>query len=226
MPGSVHPDDDGAQYAASAAAASLSGADVEAARGAAAHGVPARRRTARRPVQREPETAGAATRADPFAADLAASVFGHLFRLVPRLMELQEIGVREYGLGFARGRVLWALRDSGPVLMRALSQALQISPRTVTGLVDALEADGWVTRSPHPTDRRATIISLTPVAAATLARLSSSYQALARELLGDVPPADLARFREVIVTVEERLDDAVARALAATPATGPRPGPD
>jgi DNA-binding MarR family transcriptional regulator len=191
---------------------------VEAARGAAARG-----RTARRLAEREAEREGAGGRPDVFAEDLPASVFGHLFRLVPRLMELQEIGVREYGLGFARGRVLWALRDSGPVLMRALSDALLISPRTVTGLVDALEADGWVTRSPHPTDRRATIISLTPAAAATMARLSDSYQELAQDLLGDVPPAELARFREVIATLEERLDNAVARALAATPATQPSP---
>jgi DNA-binding MarR family transcriptional regulator len=200
------------------AAASLSGADLEAARGAARRGRPALL-----PDDDAPDgydTAGG--RSGPFDGDLTASLFGHLFRLVPRLMELQEIGVREYGLGFARGRVLWALRESGPVLMRALSEALQISPRTVTGLVDALEADGWVTRSPHPTDRRATIISLTPAAAATMARLSDSYQELAYELLGDVPPAELAAFRDVIITLEERLDDAVARALRA--AGGPQPG--
>ena len=34
--------------------------------------------------------------------------------------------------------------------------------RNVTGLVDALEGAGFVTRSPHPTDRRATVVSLTP----------------------------------------------------------------
>lgn len=213
MSDSVTPGDDSLLLAA----ASLSGADVEAARGAAA-----RRRRGSRPAGPESAPEGGGGHPDPFGADLAASVFGHLFRLVPRLMELQEIGVREYGLGFARGRVLWALRESGPVLMRALSEALQISPRTVTGLVDALEADGWVSRSPHPTDRRATIISLTPTAATTMAQLSDSYQALAEELLGDVPAAELVRFREVIVTVEERLDDAVSRALAATPARQPR----
>jgi DNA-binding MarR family transcriptional regulator len=151
-------------------------------------------------------------------------VAGRLFRLAPRLMDLQDLGAREYGLGFARGRVLWALHGSGPVLMRALGQALGISPRTVTGLIDALEADGWVTRSPHPADRRATIISLTPAADAALARLREHYEGLAHDLLGDLPQEDLARCRAVISTLEERLDDAVSKRVAAfRPATGPRP---
>src|SRR5271169_3756640 len=91
---------------------------------------------------------------DREADNLPISLVGALFRLAPRLVELIDLGERDYGLGFARGRVLWSLRESGPVVMRALSQALGVSPRTVTGLVDSLEADGWVTRSPHPNDRR------------------------------------------------------------------------
>jgi len=182
------------------AAADLEAADLEAARGAASHST------------------------DPGTADLAVSVTGRLFRLAPRLVELQDLGEREYGLGFARGRVLWALHESGPVLMRALSQALGISPRTVTGLVDALEADGWVTRSPHPGDRRATIISLTPAAETALARLREHYEGLAHDLLGDLPEDDLARCRAVITTLEERLDNVASRRIAAFgQAPGPRP---
>jgi DNA-binding MarR family transcriptional regulator len=146
--------------------------------------------------------------------DLAVSVVGQLFRLAPRLVEIQDLGARDYGLGFARGRVLWALLDSGPVLMRALSDALRISPRTVTGLIDALEADGWVTRSPHPADRRATIISLTVTSERTLARLRESYENMARDLLGDLSADDLARCRQVIGTLEDRLDEAVSRHAA------------
>ncbi|HEX3490229.1 MAG TPA: MarR family transcriptional regulator [Streptosporangiaceae bacterium] len=156
-----------------------------------------------------------ATGRDDGDGDLAVSLLGRLFRFAPRLVELQDLGARQYGLGFARGRVLWALQESGPVLMRALSQQLGISPRTVTGLIDALEADGWVTRSPHPQDRRATIISLTASAETTLAELRQSYQGVARDLLGDLPPDDLARCRAVITTLEQRLDDAVARGIAA-----------
>jgi len=159
---------------------------------------------------------------DTATADLAASVVGRLFRLSPRLVDVQDIGARDYGLGFARGRVLWALDRSGPVLMRALSQDLGVSPRTITGLVDALEADGWVTRGPHPADRRATVISLNPAAVTALARLRESYEGLAHDLLGDMPPETLARCREVLARIEERLDEVVSRRVSAF---GPAPVP-
>jgi DNA-binding MarR family transcriptional regulator len=99
--------------------------------------------------------------------------------------------------------------------MRALSEALGISPRTVTGLIDALEADGWVTRSPHPVDRRATIISLTQAANIALDRLREFYAGLSHDLLGDIPQEDLATVRRVMTTLEDRLDSVIADRVAA-----------
>ena len=45
--------------------------------------------------------------------------------------------------------------------MNELSKDLNVTPRYVTNLVTALEADGMVARSPHATDGRATVITLT-----------------------------------------------------------------
>jgi DNA-binding MarR family transcriptional regulator len=163
------------------------------------------------------EAARGSAGTDPLSADLAVSVLGRLFRLAPQLTELLDLGARDYGMGFARGRVLWALRETGPVVMRALSQRLGISPRTVTGLIDALEADGWVTRTPHPDDRRATVISITPAAQAALATLRESYEGLAHDLLAGLDPADLARCQSVLGTVQQRLPEVVAARTAATP---------
>jgi DNA-binding MarR family transcriptional regulator len=163
------------------------------------------------------EAARGSAGTDPASADVAVSVVGRLFRLAPQLTDLLDLGAREYGMGFARGRVLWALQESGPVVMRALSQQLGISPRTVTGLIDALEADGWVTRSPHPDDRRATIISITPTAQAALSTLRSSYEELAHDLLVGIDPADLARCQSVLGTIQDRLPDVVAARMATAP---------
>ena len=178
----------------------------------------------RSPAGADVEAARGSAGTDPASADLAVSIVGRLFRLAPQLTDLLDLGAREYGMGFARGRVLWALQESGPVVMRALSQQLGISPRTVTGLIDALEADGWVTRTPHPDDRRATIISITPTAQAALTTLRSSYEGLAHDLLADLDPADLARCQSVLAAIQDRLPDvAAARMATMPPPVKPRP---
>jgi DNA-binding MarR family transcriptional regulator len=95
----------------------------------------------------------------------------------------------------------------------------------LTGLIDALEADGWVTRTPHPEDRRATIISITPTAEAALTTLRSSYEGLAHDLLAGLDPADLARCQSVLAAIQDRLPGVAAARMATTPPPAkPRPG--
>ncbi|HUA29224.1 MAG TPA: MarR family transcriptional regulator [Streptosporangiaceae bacterium] len=147
--------------------------------------------------------------------DTAQRVMGRLFGLAPRLVEVQDLGAREYGMSYARGRVVAALHASGPVLMRALSQAVGVTPRTITGLVDALEADGWVERRAHPSDRRATIVALTPAADAAFGRLLEAYRRLAQDLVGEIPEADQRCALAVIEHISARLDEAVRRGTAA-----------
>ena len=157
-------------------------------------------------------------RADLSAAlgmETAGRITGRLFALAPRLVEILDLGAREYGMSYARGRVVAALQASGPVLMRALSQAVGVTPRTITGLVDALEADGWVERRPHPSDRRATIVALTPAAETAFARLIEGYRGLAQDLVSGIPEADLQCALGVLEHISARLDDAVRRGTAA-----------
>ncbi len=131
-----------------------------------------------------------------------------LFGLTVRLGEEMEKGLVERGLTRARAAVIWQLHERGPVTQRTLSQALRVSPRNVTGLLDALEAGGYVTRSRHPTDRRATLVSLTDQGAAAAARLRADYEMGAQVLLGGVSSTDLATFVRVLDHVLDRLQGA------------------
>jgi DNA-binding MarR family transcriptional regulator len=66
----------------------------------------------------------------------------------------------EAGLGAQRLRLLNMVHCRGPQKMADLADALAVTPRNVTALVDGLEADGLIRRTPHSTDRRVTLVEL------------------------------------------------------------------
>ena len=65
------------------------------------------------------------------------------------------------GVSAPRMKLLYAIRCHGPRKMADLAEALDTTPRNVTAIVDALEAEGLVRRTPHATDRRVTLVELT-----------------------------------------------------------------
>lgn len=109
------------------------------------------------------------------------------------------------GLTPSRTRLLWVVGMQGPMTQRALADALGVSPRNVTGLVDALVATGFVTREPHPTDRRAAVVSFTEHGAATVTRLQEGRRELAHLLFGDLPDGRLAGLAAGLGDMRDRL---------------------
>lgn len=151
------------------------------------------------------------------------TVLDKMFELASRLGELMHATLSERGLTAARAEVLLVLQHHGqPMVQRELSQALRCTPRHVTALVDVLEAHGWVTRGPHPTDRRATLVALTEQGTAAADRMDTERRQAAHELLGHLPAADLAGFVAVADHVLGHIDtdhpqpDDVSRSAAHT----------
>src|SRR5690349_14951035 len=91
------------------------------------------------------------------------------------------------GLTPSRTSLLWMLRRLGPSPQKNLAAAMKVSARTVTGLVDGLAATGFVTREPHPDDRRAFLVTLTAQGAAAVARLEQDQRELGRQLFAAMP---------------------------------------
>jgi DNA-binding MarR family transcriptional regulator len=124
----------------------------------------------------------------------AQATLEQLFELAVLLVDGMESGLSERGLTRARAELIWRLQRQGPMTQRELSQALQCTPRNVTGLVDALQADGYVLREPHPTDRRATLVQLTERGLEAAAEWRRGYRDLANLLFADLGAAEFARF--------------------------------
>jgi len=141
----------------------------------------------------------------PTATKAQADALERLWGLAILLGDGMQSGLAERGLTLARAEIIWQLRLDGPSTQRALSRALRVTPRNITGLVDGLEADGIVARKSHPTDRRATIVSLTDKGNALARTLDRDQDQFARELFGEVSTNDLASFTRVLERVLARL---------------------
>ena len=110
----------------------------------------------------------------------------------------------ESGLTGPRIHLLWQVGLAGPSTQQSLATALDVTPRNITGLVDGLVASGHVTREPHPTDRRATLITLTDVGERTVAELQTSHAQLAGQLFGDLGDRQLQAFHTVLSSTVTR----------------------
>jgi DNA-binding MarR family transcriptional regulator len=68
-----------------------------------------------------------------------------------------------FGLTFARYEALMLLHFSraGSLPLGKMGARLQVHPASVTNLVDGLERAGYVQRTPHPSDRRMTLATIT-----------------------------------------------------------------
>jgi DNA-binding MarR family transcriptional regulator len=114
-----------------------------------------------------------------------------------------------------RAHLLWELRR-GPSTQQSLAAALEVTPRNITGLVDALEGSGFVTRAPHPTDRRAALVTLTAAGVQAMADMASDHAALAENLVADLSGDDLDRLSRDLGKVLDRLAAVVATGAIGT----------
>jgi DNA-binding MarR family transcriptional regulator len=86
------------------------------------------------------------------------------------VMRVQQIvlgsvdeALRPFDLTFARYEALVLLQFSrkGSLPLGKMGERLMIHPTSVTNIVDRLEAQGFIRRVPHPTDRRTTLAEIT-----------------------------------------------------------------
>ena len=123
-------------------------------------------------------------------------------------------------LGLAEHDVLAAqhLARAGSLTPTQLGSLLELTSGGVTTLVQRLERQGHVTRSPHPTDRRSTLLRLTPefedLARERFAPLVEDIER-AVEALSDHERAIVARFLAQVADAAETRAGELARAADA-----------
>ncbi|MDF9811970.1 MarR family transcriptional regulator [Streptomyces sp. SPB162] len=153
----------------------------------------------------EPVTDAAADSAAESAAETTGRLADQLLQLTKRLHRAQRRHLEPLGITPAQSRLLRTVAHSEePPRMADLAQRLDVVPRAVTTLVDALEAHDLVRRIPDPASRRVIRIELTEAGGATLHRLRLARRAAAEDLLA---PLDTPQ-REALTALLAALDAA------------------
>jgi DNA-binding MarR family transcriptional regulator len=133
------------------------------------------------------------------AMDQVMDVFG-------RLRILVDTGTERRGLTHARAAVLMALHREGSLTGVDLAKRFDVTPRNVTALVDALEAQGLVTRQPHPLDRRALLVAPTRAGRSMADGMQRGYERMTETMLASFADDELADLERVVGRLAEALD--------------------
>ncbi|MGW3211672.1 MarR family winged helix-turn-helix transcriptional regulator [Streptomyces parvus] len=122
-----------------------------------------------------------------------------LLRLTRRLHRIQRRQLEPIDITPAQFRLLRTVAsyDAAP-RMADLARRLDVVPRAVTTLVDALEASGRVRRAPDPESRRVVRIEITDEGRATLRSLRSARRAAAEEILAPLTADQREVFGELL----------------------------
>ena len=138
--------------------------------------------------------------------DLDAILVYNLMLTQSRLAPFIGASLRREKLTAAQFNTLLALRKAGEggLRMHEIGRRLVVTKSNVTGLVDRLEKQGLAARSVH-TDRRATVVRLTPAGAALLDQIIPQYA----ELLGDLTASLTGEEKETLVYLLTKLRKAL-----------------
>jgi len=89
--------------------------------------------------------------------------------------------------------------------MSEISKRLMVTGGNVTRLTDQLLADGMITRTPAPNDRRASIVRLTAHGRRTFAEMARRHEAWIVEMFAGVRESERAQLYALLAKLKRRL---------------------
>ena len=135
------------------------------------------------------------------SALLASELRLILGRLIRRMRSEGRIPIAQLA-------VLGRLDRGGPATVSALATAERVRPQSMSQTVSELEADGFVTRRPDPTDRRQLLVELTDAGTATLADERRHREGwLARAIAEDLSRAERRSLEAALEPLRRLADD-------------------
>jgi DNA-binding MarR family transcriptional regulator len=136
---------------------------------------------------------------------------------------LRAVVCRAAGIAESELDALEHLEADGPLTQRELGERLLLSSGGVTVLVDRLERAGWVTRQPHPSDRRAVVVEPAPGVLAKVPKALAEFHEAIERAAAAVAPEHRDALAHFLETVSGVAAETVAALRSSNEMTTRRP---
>jgi DNA-binding MarR family transcriptional regulator len=125
-----------------------------------------------------------------------------------RLHDATERWAESHGLTESRLQILTYLYTAPghQMTLGALAEAQNVAPRTITGLIDNLERDGFVRRIPDPSDRRSVRAHLTNEGLARMEAMRRDATERQAAGAGGLNTSQLADLRHLCLLLVQHVD--------------------
>ncbi|WP_405003574.1 MarR family winged helix-turn-helix transcriptional regulator [Kitasatospora purpeofusca] len=124
-------------------------------------------------------------------------------RVAARGRGLVADAIAAEGLKLVQHAVLAATAEYGPVTQADLGRRLSVDPKDMVGILNHLQHEGLVLRSPHPSDRRMNAVTVTPEGTAVLIRCGALAEAANAELLAPLTPDERKQLTALLTRLHE-----------------------
>lgn len=134
-----------------------------------------------------------------------------------RLREHTRVALEPWHISPSQSRALGVLSRHGQMRLSTVAEHLRIAPRSATEVIDDLQRRGLAVRRPDPSDRRATLVELTPHGVETMRAIREARAAEGERLFAGLDPGDRAELTRILRHLREA--DWPADSNSPTPAT-------
>ncbi len=141
---------------------------------------------------------------------------GHMIRRLHQIsvgIFMQEAG--ELGVTPVQYAALQVVNNQPGTDQRTLARTIALDASTTGGVVDRLEARGWLERRMSPEDRRARLLFITPAGAQALADTVPAMLRTQEQILAPLTPrqrSEFMRLLQLLVTQNNELSRAPSEA--------------
>ena len=151
-----------------------------------------------------------ASRSDPdgesqFSYDYKDSI---VFWILPAARAMRRALNEEFaklGVTHQQWRVLLRLARERDVCQADPAKQMTIEPPTLAGILDRMERNGWISRVPHPTDKRRKIVNLEPRIEPVWDQLVACSKRVRARAVRGLTPEQLTAVRDAMAMVQRNL---------------------